>query len=111
MLRFFISALFASVLIAAEPPKFRLTDEAVELNASGHDGTPPFTYQWYRNGKPLPGETAPLLRITDPKATGVFTCLIKNEAGELWWFTFGIGNTTQPGEPDYRITRKQKAAP
>lgn len=108
MIRVFIFALFAALLGAAEPPRFRITAEAVELNASGHDGTPPFTYQWYRNGKPLPGETAPVLRITDPKATGTFTCLIKNSAGELWWHTFGIGNTAQPSEPDYKLIRKQK---
>jgi hypothetical protein len=102
--------LILTAALAAQPvaPKFRITDGEVVLDASAHDGTPPFTYQWYRNGKPLPGETAPQLTITDPKATGVFTCLIRNEAGELWWHSFGLGNTTQPGEPDYKLIRKQK---
>jgi hypothetical protein len=107
-----IALLLATTLTAQDapsPPKFRITDSAVTLDASQHDGTPPFTYQWYRNGKALPGETKPVLVITDPKATGVFTCLIRNEAGELWWHSFGIGNTTQPGEPDFKLIRKQKS--
>ncbi|MFM8421269.1 MAG: immunoglobulin domain-containing protein, partial [Verrucomicrobiota bacterium] len=55
------------------------------------DGTPPFQYQWYRNGSLIPGANDPLLRLSnaDVADAGSYTVRISN----------GYGTTTSSGIP------------
>ncbi len=47
------------------------------------EGDAPLSYQWFRNGQPLPGEVSASLRLDDvgPKDAGAYTVLVRNPAG------------------------------
>lgn len=48
-----------------------------------HDGTPPFTYQWRRNGDPIATGTGPTYTIPAASAAdeGAYTVVVQNAAG------------------------------
>ncbi|HNQ88153.1 MAG TPA: immunoglobulin domain-containing protein [Verrucomicrobiota bacterium] len=56
----------------------------------GVSGTPPFTYQWYRDGDPLPGETGASLTLASVRSdqAGAYSVSVKNAAAEV---------TSEPG--------------
>src|SRR5688572_17549919 len=56
--------------------------ETVKL-AVTTDGTPPFTYQWLKNGQLMPQETGALLTIENAtlEHAGNYECVVKNSAG------------------------------
>lgn len=92
------------------PPKFvtsnndpRLT--VAELVASA-EGTKPFTFQWQRNGINILGATTDTLRITDPKETGSFRCVIANSAGSITTDVVKFANTYVADAPAILVTRK-----
>lgn len=72
------------------------------------DGTPPFTYQWYKGTVAIAGATESSLTITDPKAAGVYSVVITNAAGSIKSGTFRLSNTTSLSAADATLTRKQK---
>ncbi|RYG66207.1 hypothetical protein EON64_10300 [archaeon] len=48
---------------------------------------PPPAYQWFRNGFPLPNQTARELAIEEAEAadSGTYSCRVRNIAGEVLW--------------------------
>ena len=81
-----------------EPPAITtIADVATSINlictAVGH---PPPTYQWYKDGDLLPGETRSYLYITDPspEKRGNYTCVASNSQGNSSQQT----NVDIPGE-------------
>ena len=46
-------------------------------------GTPDFTYQWFRNGMVIPGETGSTLSIQNVMTTdiGLYRCTVRNSEG------------------------------
>jgi hypothetical protein len=68
---------------ASEPAiEYAKPGEAVRLAVSA-DGTPPFTYQWRKNGQPLPNGTRAVLTIAKakPEHVGTYDCVVSNSAG------------------------------
>lgn len=104
-INFLVFLILAVVASAQVAPVIAVATKTVTITASA-DGTQPFTYQWFRNGDPLDGETKPELVITDPKATGVYFCRISNSAGEADTPTVRLSNTSQASMADYTLTRK-----
>jgi hypothetical protein len=51
------------------------------------EGTPPPTYQWYKNGLLLSGQTSPTLHFTyvEMKHSGTYSCLLENNLGSVMW--------------------------
>jgi hypothetical protein len=51
--------------------------------AASADGTPPLSFQWRKDGKPIKGATAAVLAIekADPKHGGKYDCIVTNSAG------------------------------
>lgn len=47
-------------------------------------GTPPLSYQWYKDGEPIPGATSPQLTITNVTEfdAGSYTVVVSNAAGK-----------------------------
>ena len=54
-------------------------------------GTGPFSYQWRRNGIPLPGQTNPTLQLTNVQISdsGDYSALVSNAAG---WTASAVAN-------------------
>lgn len=102
-MRFLLFILLAGV--ACAQPVLVTGDKKVVLTAEA-EGTKPFTYQWYRNNVKVVGETSEKLVITDPKATGVYHCVIRNSAGETKTPTVRLSNTAQESAATITITRK-----
>jgi hypothetical protein len=48
------------------------------------DGSPPFSFQWRKDGRPIAGATGELLTIQAMSArdVGNYDCIVKNSAGE-----------------------------
>ena len=44
-------------------------------------GYPPPTYQWYKDGEPIPGATLPYLYVPEatPEDRGSYTCVASND--------------------------------
>lgn len=59
--------------------------QAVSLSVTA-SGTPTPTYQWHKNGVPIPGATATTLSIASaqPSDAGAYTVLVSNAAGSVW---------------------------
>jgi hypothetical protein len=47
------------------------------------DGTPPFTFQWFKNGEPIAGKTLPVFDVASAQVSdsGRYTCSVTNAAG------------------------------
>lgn len=78
----FCAALILSPLLpAAEatvPPGKKVT-----ISVTYDGGTPPVTFQWFKNGAPIAGATAPTLELfpITPASAGVYTVDVSNAAG------------------------------
>lgn len=48
------------------------------------DGARPFTYQWFRDGRPIPGATGEVFELKEVSAAdaGSYACVVRNSAGE-----------------------------
>jgi hypothetical protein len=59
------------------------------------EGTPPPIFQWYKNGYPVPGLTAPVLVMDQVNTThsGTYSCEVQNIAGRLMWLEATIAVT------------------
>ena len=67
-----------------EPPANRIIDVATPVNLTcTATGNPPPTYQWYKDGEPIIGETRSYLYITEllPEERGNYTCVASNSRG------------------------------
>jgi hypothetical protein len=71
------------------PQKEREPAENVELGqsvtfAASADGSPPFSFEWRKNGKAIPGETAARITIKAARESdaGTYDCIVKNSAGQ-----------------------------
>jgi len=72
----------AEVLVEPEPAKAMIGD-SLRLVVRLAAGTPPFAYQWYKDGSPMTGETADNCLIADAQFedAGDYTCEVRNAAG------------------------------
>ncbi|MDR1816927.1 MAG: immunoglobulin domain-containing protein [Puniceicoccales bacterium] len=70
--------------ITSHPLNLELTEGATGYLTVGVSGTPPFTYQWYRNGTPLIGATSStyVLRNVSVIDAGSYVVKISNAAGD-----------------------------
>lgn len=92
--------------LAAAEPTVSASGDTVFLTAKA-DGTPPLSYQWTRNGKPIPGETNAMITLPNTKETvGTYLCVMSNSAGSVQTDPVQLSSTTQDDEPTIRITRK-----
>jgi hypothetical protein len=67
----------------AEPAvEYAKPGETVKLAASA-DGTPPFTFQWRKDGQPLRNGTSEVLTIAKANLehAGIYECTVSNSAG------------------------------
>ncbi len=93
-----ISSVFSSNAILTVTPPFTISPQPqsqsvlVGNNVTFTVGTAgigsfngPYTYQWYFNSDPLPGETNPLLSATNLQLTnsGIYSCLVGSSQGSL----------------------------
>lgn len=97
----FLSASVVRRIVVADPPRFVRqpdprqvgTGEQVSLSVAISDG-PPSDYQWYRNGRLVPGATGPELRfMLDGGRSGLFAVVVSNVAGVVTsrWVSVGSG--------------------
>jgi hypothetical protein len=113
----FIFLILATLARADFAPEFSMTGLdgqpvlSVATLAANAKGTKPFTYQWYRNGVKMPGETNEAVTISNPQETGGFYCTLSNSAGLIQTGTYKFANTYQPDAPEVLVVRKQKAKP
>jgi parallel beta-helix repeat protein len=72
----------AEVLVEPEPAK-ALVGDSLRLTVRLASGTPPFAYQWYKDGSPMTGETADNCLISDAQLedAGDYACEVSNAAG------------------------------
>lgn len=106
----FLSVLLLTITVSVfgqVAPVVVAGDKSITLTAAA-DGTQPFTYQWFRNGVALTGETRSSLVITDPKTTGVYECEVRNSAGKIRTPSVRIANTAATNAAVTTITRKSK---
>lgn len=81
------------------------------------NGTPPFTYQWYRGTitkpkeekLPAPEGTQQTLKLTPPYTAGLYFCEISNAAGMVKSKTFRLSISEATNAADMQVTIKQVA--
>lgn len=100
------------VLLAAAqiiPPTIDAADKRIELCAVVQ-GTPPFTYQWYRGTMkiPAPEGTQQILSLAPPFVAGVYSCEVTNEAGSVRSRPTRISLTTVSSAPEVTVTVKKQ---
>jgi hypothetical protein len=105
-----------TMIHAAEiiPPTLDETHKGVDFTAKV-EGTPPFTYQWYRGTDtdlkkeklPAPEGAQQTLKLTPPYTAGLYSCEISNAAGKVTSKTFRLSITRQDTAADMQITIKQ----
>jgi hypothetical protein len=60
-------------------------------------GAAPITYQWYKNGSPLSGETSDVLTFNSTTSTpGTYTCVVSNAYGSDTSNPIIVSNITNP---------------
>lgn len=72
--------LFLSTVLFGQVPSITSVDNIVTLNVTA-SGTQPFTYQWYKNDRPINGATSASLSIDTSRETGDFYVIVRNSAG------------------------------
>lgn len=101
------SLLFLGLILALpaqQPPAIVIAERAIVLSVTA-TGTN-LKYQWYRNGTKINGQTTPTLTITATTATGTYTCVVSNSAGQVTSPSIRLANTSQADAPTITITRK-----
>lgn len=106
-----ILCLLAACAYAADPipPTQDLTDKSIEISCT-IQGTPPFTYQWYRGTATAPlkvkleGETRSTITLTPPYVAGLYRCEVSNSAGKITTRPFKVSVTTTTSAPDLAVT-------
>jgi len=83
MKKLFLLAALILPFTAAASTDTELTGGSVTINVTVGTGTPPFTYQWMKNGAQIIGATNALITLpsltTNDSAT--YTCKVTNAAG------------------------------
>ncbi len=86
-MKFLLMAILLAVTAAAQtvdPGRIQL-NKTVVLTVLPADGTPPFTYRWYKDGAPMAGQISDKLTIpsfqTDNE--GLYHAVVANEAGSV----------------------------
>lgn len=83
----YLVLLFAVLLTASLPAadeKFFVAGESFTVFVSKVDGTPPFTYQWRKDGVDIPGATGAeyMVKAAAASDAGVYSVRIANKAGD-----------------------------
>lgn len=79
-----VNAAVAPVLSSFAPSSTTLTvGQRLSLGVSINDGSPPFTYQWLKNGTPLAGATNATFEVAaiTPADAGSYSVQVRNAAG------------------------------
>lgn len=89
-----LASLLFSATACADSTATAFPSQGITLSLVACDGTPPFTYQWQKDGVPIPGasgtvtanptDAAPQAIYTMPKGSvvpGVYTCVVTNPGG------------------------------
>jgi len=64
-------------VVTISPPSAILdVGQSQSFTSNASDGTPPYSYQWYLNGNPVPGATNPTWTFT-PSSAGSYTVYVK----------------------------------
>lgn len=68
--------------IAADPVSAAVFSRGIATFRVSATGTPPLTYQWLKDGQPVPGATSSTLRISPVGTTdaGTYSCVVDNAA-------------------------------
>jgi len=83
---YWISLIATNAPILVEPPRsVTVSTNASTLFTVVAEGVRPFSYQWYWDGTNLPGETAPMLALTNivPAQAGTYTVAVSNATGAV----------------------------
>lgn len=103
-------SLFAFTIVQADDlPVLVLITNTITLSAVITGGTPPFNYQWQRNGKTFHSNLSPLLHdeiILNAGDVGIYSCIIENSAGKVVTPTRRLSTTRQADAADVTLTSK-----
>jgi len=79
-----ILTLLVAPVIEAPPASQVVRPGADVVFSAPHSGTPPFTYQWRKNGDDLPGRTGATLALpaVDASNVGHYSVVVRNGAGQ-----------------------------
>ena len=69
--------------ITAQPAAATVIPNGSLTLTTGVAANPPATYQWFRSGQPLPGETAQTLTLSNVTTGGTYTCSATNSQGTV----------------------------
>lgn len=84
LLAILLVSLLGLVPLLADTAAEDVSGQAVQFTVA-HDGTGTFTYQWKKDGAPIPGATAKAYTIASVSAAdaGTYTCQVTNKAGTV----------------------------
>lgn len=79
----FLSFSFGFGQAAPDVAKTVEIGSSVKIGFVSSDGTPPFTFQWQKNGVNIPGATAAILDLgaTTQNSAGTYTLIVSNPKG------------------------------
>jgi hypothetical protein len=84
--------------------------ETVALRVMVEDGTPPFSYQWRRDGVVLPEATADVLHLTArPELAGTYTVIIEDALETVTSEPAALSIVPLPSDPGESLTYAQVA--